>query len=355
MAAAQYLKGQLSRILIAGSGALNLDLIYEVDSIAGLKVNGRPLEPGRELWGGRRQAQELLEQLEARGRLVAKVGGGSCANTLSILAYLGVNCAFIGAAGDDPEGEFILNSMVGVDVSGVVRKGSSSICLVILDAGTRDRAMFVAAGQGRMDSPTDRMEQVLREAGLFHFSSLAMDEGPRLQLELLDLLAHDALASFDPGEVYARRGLSDMEMLIERSRLVFMTDFELELLFGASSGRVRECLGIMERARPSALEKEMALCLPLLVEKAGSKGAWLHGKGQELFSPAVQVDRIVDNTGAGDAFDAGFILGMLLGLGPSSCLGLGHMVASRSLSGYGRQWFHRLDDLYDEMKERGMV
>lgn len=346
------------QLLVAGSGALNLDLIYEVDSLHGLSAGGRSLEPGRELKGSRAEALDLMEQLERQGRLVAREGGGSCANTLTILARLGrragIRCAFIGSAGSDEEGDMILGSMEGVDTSGVVRRGRSSICIVVLDRKTRDRAMFVSPGDTVLDVDSPKVRGIMEDASLFHFSSLAVDQGVQLQLGLLDLAGPETMISSDPGEIYAGQGLASVGSLLARCHLLFVTDFEADMLFGKGA-KMSRILGLLNACSGSGpLWKRISLAPPVLVKKSGSRGAGLASRSQELFMPAGRVEHVVDNTGAGDAFDAGFLMGFILGCSAGQCLEMGHMVAAESLTGYGRQWFSRLDALYEKIEKRGL-
>ncbi len=335
-------------ILVTGSGALNLDIIYQVPSLKGIGVGGRPLLPGREFWGDRRDAGLILEQLHERGRLVAREGGGSSANTITVLARLGarfgIETAFIGSVGDDPEGDYLLDSMQGVDLSGVVRRGNTSICIVVLDDETMDRAMFVAPGEISIDFDSKSLQGIVEETGLLHFSSLARADGPAMQKALLDMTNPAAIISSDPGEVYTSRGLGAIRPLLEMSHLLFSTDEEERMLFEQAPDPASPLDILRSPHGHIDLMDRLAIELPVYVRKQGRLGAGLQTPGEELFLPALKVPEIVDNTGAGDAFDAGFLLGLMIGRNGKAALELGHRVAALSLSGYGRQWMESLED-----------
>ena len=61
---------------IIGIGALNLDLMYEVDDLAALREKGWPLHTGRELSLSPHQFQQLVQELGCQGTLRSRSGGG---------------------------------------------------------------------------------------------------------------------------------------------------------------------------------------------------------------------------------------------------------------------------------------
>ncbi len=315
---------------IAGSGALNLDHVYELSDLSAVRQAGFRLRPGMEISGTADEALRLHAVLGAEGRLLARSGGGSAANTICILAALGHDTAFIGTAGDDEAGEFILTSMQGVDCSMVRRAGRSGECIVIIEEHTRDRAMFVVPGSAPPELPVD---PDISSARMLHMSSLAVEEGPAMQEQLVSLLKPDQILSFDPGELYARRGMQEILPLFSRTDLLFITSEELKMLDRASEGyAVYQKLNHRRAA-------------PVMVVKQGSHGAAAFIRGQDWFQPAAPVKEVVDNTGAGDAFAAGFIHGILAGRPVTECLSYGARIAAVSLSAYGRNWLSSLESL----------
>ncbi len=329
---------------IAGSGALNLDLIYEVAELEAVSVSGITLRAGRETWGSHTQASALRQELEKKGRLIAKSGGGSAANTLCALARMGFDCFFIGSVGEDEEGSFILESMEGVDCSLVSRKGTSSLCIIVLGRNNKDRAMFVAPGPVSVDSSRKDLMRILKETDLFHFTSLVQPEGIPLQERLLSRTGGNAVISFDPGEIYAARGKQALKDLLIHTDLLFATDYELGQLFG--SQREQDIIGCeLAAANRKALMKYRffrELSSPVIAKKMGSSGAALFFKNGDIFCPAQKVDDIVDNTGAGDAFNAGFLAALLGDKGGRQALEEGIGLAAASLRFPGRSWINGL-------------
>jgi len=306
---------------ITGFGALNLDYVYQVDALSIVRHAGFDLYPGREISGSAEDAARLHELLGSEGRLLARSGGGSAANTICILAALGHEAAFMGSAGSDEAGDFILESMKQVDCSMVIRQGQSGQCIVIIEKETRDRAMFVVPGSAVPEIPSD-----ITNARMLHMSSLALEQGPQIQEELVSMLQPEQILSFDPGELYAQRGMQVLSSLFSRTNLLFITEEELKMLDPEVGGyRVYQALNQDKGA-------------PVMAVKQGSRGAAAFVRGQDWFQPAVKVSEVVDNTGAGDAFNAGFIHMLMKGRPVTECLKYAVELAAASLRDYGRNW-----------------
>ncbi len=314
-------------IEVTGFGALNLDYVYEVADLELIRNEGFELYPGGEISGTPDDAAALHRLCEEHGRLLARSGGGSAANTITVLAALGHKTAFIGSAGDDAEGEFIVESMKGVDCARVVHSGISGQCIVLIDSMTRDRALFVVPGSA---VPEISPNFDLSGTKILHMSSLAIEEGPQIQERLVSLLSPGQWLSFDPGELYAKRGMDELAPLLARTDILFVTQDELCMLDSSSGGyAVYQRLNHGKNA-------------PLMVVKQGARGAAAFIRGQDWFVPAVPVKSVVDNTGAGDAFAAGFLHALLEKRPVPECLSEGARIASVSLGGYGRNWLGKL-------------
>ncbi len=335
---------------VMGSGALNLDLIYEVEDLTFLQQQGFDLFPGREISGGHETAERLIELLEAHGEKKAECGGGSSANTIYVLSRLGWKCGFVGACGHDRAGGLVLGSMERVDCSLVKKSGRSGICIVILGKRQRDRAMFVAPSDTEAWPEMDgRVEEYLSGTRLFHLSSLVQDEGIVFQEELCAFLRPDTVLSFDPGEIYAAKGLKKLEKLLSRTDILFITEDEVSNLTGKKwQEGAPDLLASLNREREKKTDLPGITLFresrgPVLVVKHGKQGASVHFGKESFFFPAKKVENIVDNTGAGDSLNAGFLDGVLKGEGYHVCMKKGIDVATFSLYGFGRSWVNKFD------------
>lgn len=330
---------------ILGSGALNLDLIYEVEDLSNLRDEGFFLYPGREIEADRDLAARLLEALDRNGRLVARCGGGSAANTVCALQALGWQTAFAGVIGEDPEGTTIAASMPGVDLSRVEKVGKSALCIVVVDQKTRDRSLCVIPREpsGGLCQFLDVATRGIETISLMHISSLLETDGIAFHEGLVQALRPGQILTLDPGEIYARCGTAVLARILERVDVLFLTETEIRILTGLSpSEGARYLLDLINPSGSGSFPFFSFTRGPAVVQKQGARGATLHTFQGEVSVPARHVKEIVDNTGAGDAFNAGFIHGLLGGKDPQECLEAGVETAALSLTAPGRGWIDKL-------------
>ena len=114
-------------------------------------------------------------------------------------------------------------------------------------------------------------------------------------LALLERLPADVDVSFDPGEIYARKGVKRFLPILDRCAYLFSTVTELEMMCGLSL--------------PESLAFLLNAGVGLVIVKMGSRGARLVGRRVDLYVPPLPAE-VVDVTGAGDLFAAGFIAAM---------------------------------------------
>jgi ribokinase len=313
-----------------GIGALNLDLVYEVDDLGLFRQWGFSLRPGGEESLNLEEFQRLLGVLRQHAALRVRSGGGSAANTMVALAGMGFETAVVGKAGTDEAGDFILGELSGVDSSRVRREGRSGVCVVVLDRH-RDRAIVAQPNVNNTISLDDFDGIRISDYRYLHLSSF-VDDGPlEAQIRLVETLSEEVKVSFDPGELYARRGIGVVAPLVRRSTVVFCTDKEACQLTGVSNFRVA-CREVR------TMGPKMVVC------KRGPHGSFCAVSEGSFELPAMGEVHVVDNTGAGDVYNAGFLAGMLLGKDCEQCMSFAHRVAVKSLGAYGRVGYPNPED-----------
>jgi sugar/nucleoside kinase (ribokinase family) len=215
-------------------------------------------------------------------------------------ARLGLRVAFIGKIGDDVFGHFMRRHILerNIDVSGVVvdqdiRTGLS----VILSRGD-DRAILTYGGSIGALRYAEIDRRLLARARHLHMGSYFMLDALRPDVPALFAAARaqgqtiSLDTNYDPAERWAG-GLRDALGYVD----VFLPN-QTELLAIAGTDD-----------RDLALER-MSRLVPLVGVKLGAQGAIARCAGETVRSPALSAD-VVDTTGAGDSFDAGFIYGYL--------------------------------------------
>jgi ribokinase len=300
----------MRKLGVIGFGALNLDRLHKVDRIAAAE-----------------EESFVIDYSEACG--------GSAANTIVGVSRLGCRAGFIGKTGDDDEGKTLLKdfSKEGVDPSGiiVVQGGRSGKVMGFVDRNGQ-RALYIDPGVNDTIKPKDMNEDYVLNASFLHLTSFAGNESFQTQKHLVDRLHKKVKVSFDPGALYARLGPAKLKPLIEKTFLMMPNSVELELLTGIKNYK-------------AAANRLIGQGVQVLAVKLGSKGCYVTDGKESHLVESFKV-KVVDTTGAGDAFDAGFLFGLLSGKSLSDCGRIGNFVASRCIMKMGaRTSLPRLDDL----------
>jgi ribokinase len=319
----------------AGFGALNLDLIFEVEDFRSISTNRIRLTPGGKLFGSEGEFQSLLERLNQVGTLKAKSGGGSAANTTVALARMGFQSAFIGKVGEDKEGDFLLLQMRPVHTNLIRRGQRSGICLVVLDH-RQDRFLFVTGNANNTLALSDIDPGDINAVSWFHLTAFVGEDPFEVQKAFLDRLESSVEVSLDPGEIYAKKGLEAIRSLIRRSHILFITEKEIQLLTG--------------QGLPGGARTLMEIGPSILVCKKGSRGSHVFSKEEDFGVPATPVE-VVDNTGAGDVYNAGFLAGLFLRKSLEESALFASKIAAKSITGYGRSRYPTEEDLKDFFHE----
>jgi len=237
------------------------------------------------------------------------------------LAMLGARAAWAGRVGADPLGELVRARIAacGVDVSLVDVDPEAPTGVFFKDPGARTRVYYYRAGSAASRLGPDVLPR-LAGCRVLHLSGITPALSPSCAA-FLDAALCDgaALRSFDvnyrPGLWASRDAGPVLARLADRADLVFVGLDEAQLLWGVGSpADVRSLL-----PHPTTV-----------VVKDGATGASSFGPGGLAVAPALPVD-VVEPVGAGDAFAAGYLFGLLRDLPEPARLRLGHLVAGAAL------------------------
>jgi ribokinase len=304
-----------------GFGALNVDLFYSLRSGGTVSQIVPGLRPGGEVMGNAMKRAQILESAQERGSFTGRSGGGQAANTAVALARMGFRCGYLGKVGDDEMGHLLLEGLEDVDKGHIQRGGDSGMCLCILDQdGERANAVF--PGCNDTISLNDSDVDYVRASKALHITSFCDDKILDLQEWLLKQGLRAAMVTFDPGEIYSRLGLGRLRKVLGYTRVLFATMEELRIMTGKE---------------PQEAAADVIACgTGIVVCKRGAQGSEIiTGKGV-IHIAATQVRQVVDRTGAGDVYAAGFIAGLLMGYPLEICGRLASEAAALSISAYGR-------------------
>jgi ribokinase len=289
----------MSRFDVAGFGALNVDKLFRVNKIAG------------------KEEESFITDF-------AETCGGSAANTVVGLARLGCKVGFVGKVASDREGKMLLEEFrrEGVDTNGIAvsNRGRSGAVMGFVDA-SGERALYIDPGVNDQVEFSEKTKGYASQTRFLHLTSFVGEESFKTQKKILETLPEDVMISFDPGALYAREGLAALESIAEKSFVLMPNASELELLTGMADYR---------KGAEAILRKGVKI----VAVKLGSKGCYVTNGRRNYSVEALKVS-VVDTTGAGDAFCAGFLYGLIKRKSLEECGRIGNFVASRCTTRMG--------------------
>jgi sugar/nucleoside kinase (ribokinase family) len=259
-----------------------------------------------------------------------EVSGGSAGNTAAGLAALGIRTGFIGQVADDQLGQIYKHDIEaqGVDFLVPARSdvGATARCLILVTPDAQ-RTMNTFLGAAQRLEAKDVDLAAVAGAGITYLEGYLWDPAePRAAMEAAIDAAHAA------GRKVAFT-LSD-SFCISRHRdsfLQLIDDGRIDILF-ANAAEITELAG---EADFDAAVAAVAPKVATLVVTRSEQGA-IAVSGEERASvPAEPIERLVDTTGAGDLFAAGFLAGQARGLGLDVSLKLGAIAAAEVIQHYG--------------------
>ena len=282
-----------------------------------------------------KNSMRLIDQEEAV-RLYGLMGsaremsGGSAGNTAAGIAALGLKAGFIGQVASDELGDIFRHDIEAqgveflVEARGDVGATARSLILVTPDAH-RTMNTFLGAAQLLNSSAIDPAR--IAEAGILYLEGYLWDpEVPRAAME----------AAIDAARAAGRKvafTLSDT-FCVDRHRDGFwklLDDGRIDILFANEA----EALAMAATDDIEQAKAVLAKAVPVLVVTKSEKGASAISANERADVPAEPIERLVDTTGAGDLFAAGFLAGHARGLTLEQSLRLGAIAAAEVIQHYG--------------------
>jgi sugar/nucleoside kinase (ribokinase family) len=257
-------------------------------------------------------------------------GGGSGANVASWLALEGVETAFAGRRGSDIPGRNRDMELMGygVDARLVMDPERPTGTCVVLVTHKGQRTMLSDPGASAALLPEDIPTDLFSAGAHLHLSGYTLlNEGSRqAALHTLNLARQAQMsASVDGGSSspLKRVGAEPFLEWTQGVRLMFLNAEQAEVLTG--------------RDEPEQAAKVLTAWYPQVVIKMGAEGAlwYMNGRPEPIAVPAEPIEKIVDGTGAGDAFVAGFLPPWLDGKPPGEALAAGCHLANQAMRHIG--------------------
>jgi sugar/nucleoside kinase (ribokinase family) len=279
-----------------------------------------------DIWG------KPVNEWPQRGRLalVDRIGvsiGGCAANTGIDLAKLGVDVVVMGKVGADALGSFVVQTLqsygVRVQVAYAQDVGTSATMIMIDDAGERTFLHYMGANAALR--PEDLDLETIKGARIFHLAgALVMPgfDGEPAATVMAQARAAGVTTSLDTVWDASGRWMSVLEPCLRQADIFLPSLPEAQALTGLEE--------------PAEVAQALLSYGPKIVAlKMGERGCYVRSaEGEEHWVPIYEVE-VVDGTGSGDAYVAGFLRGLLEGWPLKKCAKFGNAVGALSVTALG--------------------
>ncbi|MBK5201628.1 MAG: carbohydrate kinase family protein [Spirochaetaceae bacterium] len=250
-----------------------------------------------------------------------KIGGGAAISALA-LSKLGINSSIFGWIGDDIFSDLLTNELkihsINLEYITIAKNTSTGISIVLTNEKNRSFITYKDAFEyADINNITDEMINNYEYIFLHKFIPSKIEEYIKFckkvkskGKKIIFDVGFDAIDKWD-------NNMFDLLKYVD----VFIPD-ELEALGVTRSNNIEDAL------------KKLSIYCNRVVIKAGKNGAIALDGGKIIYSPIYPAN-VVDTTGAGDSFDAGFVYGIVNNLNLEKCLALGNFLGSLSVSCLG--------------------
>lgn len=286
---------------IIGIGSLNYDFEFKVDTLA---TGDQQVVISETMFGP----------------------GGSAANAIYWLAYLGARTGFLGAVGDDPEGAEIIDKMskAGTDMENIdipPSKNTSKVFVFVDKNG--ERAMYSLPGASTELNTNEKNINWLKESKYVLISAIPGENQFQIIKQIIHKIHDSTKIVFIPGALYIKLGYLKLQDIIKHTYLLIINQRELSELTGKNNS--------------DGIGELLAQGCSIVAVTCGKDGCWVGGEPGIIHvqTPALPKHRIIDTTGAGDAFTAGIVFGLLKKREIKSAAKFGNILAREVIQSLG--------------------
>jgi ribokinase len=258
-------------------------------------------------------------------RNAIKIPGGAAANVIRGLASFGLKCRFYSTIGYDSDAEFFIESMESADIElklNVTHSETGRVDVYVDNDG--ERTFFVhpnAAGIADVRLSDSDYEEIDH----FYLDPFPSEDSFNMHVKVArNARKYGKFVVLNPGFPYSSLGFEKLSELLQYVNLVLLSEPEFASL--------------------NKNEEDFLRYVDMLVVTMGERGSRAVMHGKSFYQPAFEA-KVVDTTGAGDVFAAGFLYAFLKGMPIETCLKTGNFVAAYSIQYYGARNLPKVEEV----------
>ena len=324
-----------ARFDVVGIGNAIVDILAHADDVF---LSKHDAHKGTMLWVDEKQSDAMYDDIGP----AVEASGGSAANTMAGIASFGGSPAFIGKISDDQLGKIFTHDIRAAGVhfeTAPLTNGLATARCIILVTPDAQRTMFTYIGASGLLSAGDIDDDVVAASKILYIEGYQWDL-PEAKDAIIaacktakKVRREVALTLSDPFVVERHRD-ELFDLINEYVDLLFANEQEVTALFRANSfdEAVESCEG---RVKVAALTR-------------GPDGAVTFTKDSLVQTPANPIGKVIDTTGAGDLYAAGFLYGYAKGETLKICALLGCLAAGEVICHMGARPEQPLDKLAEK-------
>jgi len=241
--------------------------------------------------------------------------GGSAANFAVGVSRLGLNSGIMARIGNDHYGKYILTEFkrekINTERLVIIDEKTGMAFIAVEPDGERSIYTFMGANS----------KFKLEKEDIIHIKNSEILHITGMYIEVVEEASkHANILSLNPGALLSAYGLEALEKIIKRTHILFLNKKEVTLLTGKDYN--------------NGAEKLVETGVPLVVVTMGNEGSKVYTEAGQIHYPANE-QNVVDTTGAGDSFAAGFITGFYNKKNLKECLRQGNKSASTCVTKLG--------------------
>tara|TARA_B100000902_G_scaffold388489_1_gene434240 strand:- start:102 stop:1091 length:990 start_codon:yes stop_codon:yes gene_type:complete len=252
--------------------------------------------------------------------------GGSCLNAIRTLAALDAKTAFAGMIGPDAFGKNIREKMSALGIQAALKehKNEDTGTCAVLITPDGERTMNTNLGASCLFDESIVPEQEIKNSNIFHFCGYQWSSPEQIKaIETAIKIGRSSntLISFDVADPFVVQNCrEDFKKIIDSDTdVVFANEEESKMLYDSS---------------PEEAAAKISASGAIAVIKLGAKGALIQ-RGEEVVKVSAEPTTVVDTTGAGDMFAAGFLYGLSKDKDLATCGKMAAIAAGDTISHIG--------------------